>query len=487
MPSALPGRPGLARRWLDAVERPLPRRRARRSSAAEPGWRRSCASACRAAPTCSTRRCESVNFVTVPRRVHALRPRRLRPQAQRGQRLGRHATAPDDNRSWNCGWEGDDGVPDDVHGAAATPAAQRVVPAGAVATACRWRRWATSSAAPRAATTTPTTRTTRRRGSTGTRAARFADLQRFVGRLLALRAPPPGARRRRRGGATTCAGSAPRLGRPAESRSLAWQVGDLYVIANAWWEPLEFALPRWRPRGAGWSTRRCRRPTTSSAWTTPRPSGRPTTSARAPSSSSNARLTIRALRASEAFGALPGDARATGASDRDVRSRSRGRGGRGCAARGCAGRCGPRGRSDQRVAWMPTKRNGSGRERQRLAACTKSVDVATLRRPSSRSSITVGAEAGRRHAEPGVAEGVGDAAGHRRAPEHAEPAARVDGPAPDVAEADVLELRERLEEVLAQLGPRRRPALQLGGDLARASSRRRRSRPTGCGCPRSSR
>ena len=33
------------------------------------------------------------------------------------------------------------------------------------------------------------------------------------------------------------------------SRSLAWSVGDLYVIANAWWEPLEFQIQRpgrWR-------------------------------------------------------------------------------------------------------------------------------------------------------------------------------------------------------------------------------------------------
>jgi pullulanase/glycogen debranching enzyme len=26
------------------------------------------------------------------------------------------------------------------------------------------------------------------------------------------------------------------------SRSLAWSVGDLYVIANAYWEPLRFAI-----------------------------------------------------------------------------------------------------------------------------------------------------------------------------------------------------------------------------------------------------
>ena len=39
----------------------------------------------------------------------------------------------DSNRSWNCGWEGDDGVPAEVVRAAAAPAAQRVVPVDAVA------------------------------------------------------------------------------------------------------------------------------------------------------------------------------------------------------------------------------------------------------------------------------------------------------------------------------------------------------------------
>ncbi len=39
-------------------------------------------------------------------------------------------TEPASNRSWNCGWEGDVDVPDEVARAAAPPAAQRLVPAG---------------------------------------------------------------------------------------------------------------------------------------------------------------------------------------------------------------------------------------------------------------------------------------------------------------------------------------------------------------------
>ena len=110
-------------------------------------------------------------------------------------------------------------------------------------TARRWWRWATSSDAPRAATTTPTTRTTRLVGRLD--AARAVRRPGALRRPSARPAPPP--RRswpRRRGGATPCGGSGP-SGPPDtgdSSRSLAWHVGDLYVIANAYWEPLTFAI-----------------------------------------------------------------------------------------------------------------------------------------------------------------------------------------------------------------------------------------------------
>ena len=54
---------------------------------------------------------QSVNYVTSPRRLHALRSRLVRAQAQPGQRPRQHATARTQNCSWNCGWEGDDGAP----------------------------------------------------------------------------------------------------------------------------------------------------------------------------------------------------------------------------------------------------------------------------------------------------------------------------------------------------------------------------------------
>ena len=56
--------------------------------------------------------------------------------------------------------------------------------------------------------------------------------------------PPPRARRSRTGGATRCASSAPAAASTTRSasRSLAWWIGDLYVIANAWWEPLRWTI-----------------------------------------------------------------------------------------------------------------------------------------------------------------------------------------------------------------------------------------------------
>src|SRR4029077_5096238 len=106
-----------------------------------------------------------------------------------------------------------------------------------------------------------------------------------------------------------------------------------------------------------------------------------------------------------------------------------------------------------------------GRERQRLV-----VDEVGRRRHAAAAVDEVehhiGPEARRGHSEARVAHGISDAPRHRGAPEHAEPAAGVDGATPDVAEADALELREGLEEVAAERGPRLRAALQLSGPLA---------------------
>ena len=158
---------GLPGRAMDAVERPVPRRRARlpaRRARAGADARRSGsqgspdlfdladADASTSSPPTTGSRCTTSSPTTV----------------KHNEANGWDNTdGTDDNRSWNCGWEGDVDVPDEVmelrrrqlrnamcllllsHGVPMFVAGRRVR---------RGRR---------AATTTPTTRTTRPRGSTG--------------------------------------------------------------------------------------------------------------------------------------------------------------------------------------------------------------------------------------------------------------------------------------------------------------------------------
>ena len=147
-------------------------------------------------------------------------------------------------------------------------------------------------------------------------------------------------------------------------------------------------------------------------------------------------------------------------------SRSRGRGGRGCAARRC-GRAGavlaverPAGRLD---ADEPER---LGRERQRLVACTKSVDVRYAAAAVEEVEHHLGAEAGRRHAEPGVADGVARPGPDIAVPQNTQNRLHVSMAPPQMwLKRDALELREGGEEVLAQRGPRLGPALQLRATL----------------------
>jgi isoamylase len=61
----------------------------------------------------------------------------------------------------------------------------------------------------------------------------WRELNRFVKRLLQLRREAFGA-------TVACFGVDGTPDTSFESRSLAWHVGDLYVMVNAWWEPLSF-------------------------------------------------------------------------------------------------------------------------------------------------------------------------------------------------------------------------------------------------------
>ena len=106
------------------------------------------------------------------------------------------------------------------------------------------------------------------------RAAGFADLERFVGLLLELRHRHPVLSQPAWWGEDVRFFG---VDGPADlgphSRSLAWHVGDLYVMANAWWEPLTFAIQApgaWR-RVVDTSAARRRRPSQSASATTSAP------------------------------------------------------------------------------------------------------------------------------------------------------------------------------------------------------------------------
>jgi glycogen operon protein len=170
------------------------------------------------------------------------------------------ADGPDYNRSWNCGWEGDEGVPEGVvelrrrqlRNAMCLLLLSRGVPMFVAGdefgrtqsgnnnaynqdNATSWVDWE--------------------------RRTHFADLESFVARLLAIRAGHPGL------GHLGIVGSG-RAELPVvqffgvdgapdtsdHSRSLAWHVppaasdtsgvdaSALYVMANMWWEPLDFRV-----------------------------------------------------------------------------------------------------------------------------------------------------------------------------------------------------------------------------------------------------
>ena len=106
-----------------------------------------------------------------------------------------------------------------------------------------------------------------------------------------------------------------------------------------------------------------------------------------------------------------------------------------------------------------------GRERDRPAAHVaqaRGLGVAAVEQVERHAR----AEARGRHAQAGVAGGVGDAAAEGGPEEHREAAAGVDRAAPAVGEAQALELRERREEVLRQRRERRLVDVVLGTDRA---------------------
>jgi len=147
-----------------------------------------------------------------------------------------------ENRSWNCGFEGEESAPNDVLALRARQLRNA------------WCLLAMSLGVPMVAMGDEFGRTQggnnnayNQDNSTSwvdwERRDRYVDLERFVGMLLALRHRNPELSQSGWwGDAVRFFGSTGPTDTSASSRSLAWQISDLYVIANAFWEPLTFVI-----------------------------------------------------------------------------------------------------------------------------------------------------------------------------------------------------------------------------------------------------
>ncbi len=156
---------------------------------------------------------------------------------------------PNDN-SWNCGWEGDDDVPTDVlalrHRQARNFFALLMVSVGTP-----MFRAGDEFLQTQGGNNNPYNQDNETSWLDWTRSETNADMVRFVRGLIALRLAHPALRRSvflRDHIEWYGADGGPDLS--TESRSVAWcvrgaSVGDvdIFVVANAWWETLEMALP----------------------------------------------------------------------------------------------------------------------------------------------------------------------------------------------------------------------------------------------------
>jgi isoamylase len=146
------------------------------------------------------------------------------------------------NRSWNCGWEGEDGAPEDVlalrrrqlRNAWCLVAMSHGTPMFGMGDECGRTQGGNNNAYNQDNATS---------WFDWARAAEWADLERFCAALLTLRHRHPMlAQPDWWGDAVSFFGAHGPLDDGAESRSLAWCVGGLYVIANAWWEPQRWTI-----------------------------------------------------------------------------------------------------------------------------------------------------------------------------------------------------------------------------------------------------
>jgi glycogen operon protein len=154
------------------------------------------------------------------------------------------------NRSWNCGWEGDVDVPDDVmtlrrrqlRNAVCLLLLSHGVPMFVAGDEFARTQYGNNNAYNQDNETSWL--------DWDGRAVEWADHQRFVRDVLAVRSAHPvlwDPQRWTSRLATFGANGDPDLGH--ESRSIAWAVDGLYVMANMWWEPVEFEIQmpgQWR-------------------------------------------------------------------------------------------------------------------------------------------------------------------------------------------------------------------------------------------------
>jgi isoamylase len=147
-----------------------------------------------------------------------------------------------DNRSWNCGWEGDVDVPDDVmvlrrrqlRNAVCLLLLSHGVPMFVAGDEFARTQGGNNNAYNQDNETS---------WLDWRRAAEWAGHERFVRDVLAVRAAHPVLWDPQRWGSrltTFGATGGPDVGH--ESRSIAWAVDGLYVMANMWWEPVEFTV-----------------------------------------------------------------------------------------------------------------------------------------------------------------------------------------------------------------------------------------------------
>ena len=160
----------------------------------------------------------------------------------------------DDNRSWNCGWEGDDGVPDDVT-ALRIRQAKNLMTLLMLSNGTPLIRGGDEFLDTQSGNNNPYNQDNEISWLDWSRREQFAGFHRFVKRLIAFRATHPSI-----GRSTfwrddvTWHGVGPHPDLADWSHSFAYHLrgaseddDDLYVMVNAWWESLTFTVQAGSP------------------------------------------------------------------------------------------------------------------------------------------------------------------------------------------------------------------------------------------------